>query len=139
MHMVTLEERMLGPRSLAGVSRFDCPSLSWGFRRYSIILGKCHFLDIWGFPGEILGTSDAIFNYVRQMSRHVATFDLFLPGKCHFQMSRHLRKPQVPAQQPRLDVQLELRANRWPPRWPHGLVGMREDVVAPRREDARNL
>ena len=68
--------------------------MGWGFRRYLIIPGKCHFLDIWGFPGEILGTSDAIFNYVRQMSRHVATFHLFLPGKCHFQMSRHLRKPQ---------------------------------------------
>jgi len=31
------------------------------------------------------------------MSRHVATFDLFIPGKCHFQMSRHLRKPQAGA------------------------------------------
>ena len=49
-----------------------CPSR--GFRRYLIIPGKCHFLDIWGFPGEILGTFDAIFNYVRQMSRHLIYF-----------------------------------------------------------------
>ena len=33
--------------------------------------------------------------YFRQMSRHVATFDLFLQGKCHFQMSRHLRQGQL--------------------------------------------
>ena len=38
------------------------------FRRDLIIPGKCHFLDIWGFPGETVGTFDAIFNYFRQMS-----------------------------------------------------------------------
>ena len=78
--------------------------VSWGFCTCFIILGKCHFLDIWGFLGRKIRSISHLFYFPQANVATFATFSLFHRGKCRFQMSRQVQKgqllrvPCVPAQ-----------------------------------------